>query len=414
MTQSSKTPAAAWRQLAIAMLTQAISGGSIFTAYSVIAAPLKATFEPSNMVLMLGITIVSLVSGVLSPALGKAIDNYSIRRLMLIGLALAAAGFFLLSAAQSMTQILVIYGALMAAASILLGPIATSALLARWFTHKRAMALGIAASGSAIGGLLFPPLIQLLIEAFEWRLALQLFAGLILFGAAPLIAWMVIDTPPATETDTPKTAAPTFNLRTLLMDFRFWSIVVIIGALFCGPIAIISNMIQMLGGKGISATQGALLISLFSATNFGGKLVFAAIADRTPMGLLLSLTVIGIAAGTIGLMSTSAHLSLALCAALIGLFAGFTTPLWSLLLAKLYGPENLGKLMGIMSLFIMPLTLASPPLFGWAFDVTGSYNTALLAYSGFVALTLPLIAVFAKVTRQTNQSAKAPLGEAIP
>lgn len=394
-----------WWQLVIAMLAQAICGGSIFTAYSVIAEPLKASFEPSNMVLMLSITVTSLASGLLSPSLGAAIDRFSIRKLMLLGVALVAAGFFLLSLSGSMAQVLLIYAACMAAASVLLGPIATSTLLARWFTHKRAMAMGIAASGSAIGGLIFPPLLQFLIDTLEWRLALQVFAGLILVVSLPPIALLANDRP---DSDTSVLADQNPTVAAIpvthaLKDPIFWVIVLIIGALFCGPIAIISNLIQMVGGKGVVAAQGALLISVFSASNFAGKLIFAGIADRLHRTLLLVSTLLGVGLGVLGLATASTFSLLAIYCAVTGLFAGFTTPLWSLILSQVYGSDVLGKMMGLMSLCIMPLTLTSPPLFGWVFDISGSYNNALLGYAVFLALALPLTKLVGSATAKSHQ-----------
>jgi hypothetical protein len=45
-----------WWQVAIAMLIQALSVGLIFSCYSILAIPMSQTFQPSRMVLMLGLT----------------------------------------------------------------------------------------------------------------------------------------------------------------------------------------------------------------------------------------------------------------------------------------------------------------------------------------------------------------------
>ncbi|WP_373077555.1 MFS transporter [Zhongshania sp.] len=396
-----------WWQLVAAMLAQAICGGSIFSAYSVVVAPLKMEFAPSNMVLMLGMTVTSLASGLLSPYFGGAIDRISIRRLMLFGIALVVGGFLCLSVTSSMNQVIVIYAVFMATGSILLGPIATSALLARWFTQNRGLAMGIAASGSALGGLLFPPLLQGLIDGLEWRLALQVFSGLILLVAVPVIALLVKDYPPAPlslSTDTNETASPTpspappLSNKAMISDPKFWSMALIMGALFSGPIAIISNLIQLVGEKGITPGQGALLISIFSGANLAGKLILAAAADRINHHLVLAMTMIGIGLGVIGLSQTNTFYLVAACCAVIGLFSGATTPVWSVILSHIYGVNQLGKIMGLMSLFIMPFTLSSPPLFGWVFDTSGSYNVALYGYVSMLCVALLLIANLRRLT----------------
>ena len=52
-----------WWQVIAAMIVQAVSTASIYTSYSVIAASLQSAFEPSRMVLMLGMTATALASG---------------------------------------------------------------------------------------------------------------------------------------------------------------------------------------------------------------------------------------------------------------------------------------------------------------------------------------------------------------
>lgn len=388
-----------WWQLVVAMLVQAINAGCIFTAYSVVTAPLKLEFAPSNMVLMLGMTATSLVSGLLSPVLGTAIDRFSVRNMMMLGATLVATAFMLISLTGNMVQVVLIYAAGMSVASVLLGPIATSALLARWFTTKRGLAMGLAASGSAIGGLLLPPLLQQLIDGLEWRMAMQAFSGVILLITLPAIRWLVVDWPPQANTTgelgakTP-TLSPmgnaTDSLSAMLADRNFWLLCLVVGSLFCGPISIIGNLMQLVGEKGIQPSEGAFLISIFSAANFGGKLFVAATADRVDHRLALAITLLGVAAGAIGLFSASQFSWLGIACGVVGLFSGGASPLWSVTLAHIYGAQRIGKIMGTMTLAIMPFTLLGPPVFGRVFDMTGSYGNALLGYIGL--LTLALIA----------------------
>ncbi len=389
-----------WWQLAVAMLVQAINAGCIFTAYSVVTAPLKLEFAPSNMVLMLGMTATSLVSGLLSPTLGSAIDRFSLRNMMMLGATLVSTAFILISLTGNMVQVVLIYAAGMSVASVLLGPIATSALLARWFTTKRGLAMGLAASGSAIGGLLLPPLLQQLIDGLDWRTAMRVFSAVILLITLPTIRWLVVDWPPRSGARDepspsapkagPATAAATESLRTLLGDRNFWLLCLVVGSLFCGPISIIGNLMQLVGEKGIQPSEGAFLISIFSAANFGGKLFIAATADRVDHRLALAITLLGVAAGVIGLFSASQFSWLGIACGVVGLFSGGASPLWSVTLAHIYGAQRIGKIMGTMTLAIMPFTLLGPPVFGRVFDMTGSYGNALLGYIGL--LTLGLIA----------------------
>lgn len=184
-----------WQQVAATMLMQAASSGSIFIAYSVIAVPLQKEFEPSRMMLMMAMTAVLVGAGILSPILGRTMERLSLRKLMMFGTTLLGVGFILVSRAQSMTQVHLIYLFMMAAAGVLCGPIAGSALLARWFTQRRGLAMSLSAAGAALGGLVAPPLLQFLIDTIEWRSALLCYGIGLMVVTLPVIGLFVIDRP---------------------------------------------------------------------------------------------------------------------------------------------------------------------------------------------------------------------------
>ena len=70
---------------------------------------------------------------------------------------------------------------------------------------------------------------------------------------------------------------------------------------------------------------------------------------------------------------------------LLGIANGGLLPLLSYLLARSFGPANLGRVSGLVTLATLPLNLAAPPVFGLIFDRTGSYDLALI---GFICLSL--------------------------
>ena len=388
-----------WWQVTVSLVVQAVSAASIFSAYSIIAAPLKAEFQPSNMALMFGLTITSLASGLLSPLVGTAIDRFSIRHLMCSGIVLLSIGFLMLSFTTSMTQVIIVYGLFMALSSVLLGPLSGSALLSRWFTQRRGMAMGIASSGGAIGGLIIPPLLHGLIEGLDWRTALQLFSGGIFLLISPIVILLVVNRPAdrgmAIEGADSTPAILPANLemqklatKQILRHPTFWLISLMIGSIFCAPIAVVSNMIQIVTTKGIDTGHGALLISMLSGAGFAGKLICAGLIDRVNLRLAIA-TVLGmIGLSLIVFLQADGFALLAAATLILGLSSGGGVPIWSLTLSRIYGPERIGQIMGIMTFVIMPFTLLSPPAYGRVFDQTGSYNTAFLGTFGLIAFAL--------------------------
>ena len=400
-----------WWQVAVSLVLQAASSASIFTAYSIIAVPLEKTFEPSRMVLMLGIPAVVAATGVLSPVIGAAIDKFSIRLLMLAGTFILGLGFVLLSFASSMNQVLLIYLIPMAMSCVLTGPVAGSALLARWFNHRRGLAISIAAGGAAVGGLIIPPLLQYLIATFEWRAALQIFGVGVFAITAPLVALVVVSRPAERnlaaygDVVTAGSSAAPAQPKTLRFGFflrqrDFWLVAVCLGLLFSGPMGLLTNFIPFLEEKNIAVAQGALLLSVFSAANIAGKLGSGAIADKLSSRTMLLAIAILIAISVFGYLQSTTFYMLAACSVVLGVSQGAMVPLWSIIMAKLYGPDNMGRSMGLMGTMITPFTLVAPPLFGRIYDISGSYNVALLGYIALLSI-IPVLVVMLREQRHS-------------
>jgi len=391
-----------WWQVAVAMVILAVSAASIFTSYSIIAVQLQEAFEPSRMVLMLGVTVTVLAAGCLSPLLGTALDRYSIRTLMLLGSGFLVTGFLLLSLSTSMIQVLAIYILFMSTASVLIGPLATSTLLARWFSRRRGLAMGLAASGTAIGGLFIPPLLQIMIDSFEWRVALRVFSGVAFVLTMPLVALFIIDRPSDRNLQPDGDNNPTAvsdegghlqlaSTAAVLRSANFWLISISLGVLFAGGMGIVSNLIPLVMEKNIDATRGALLLSIFSAAGFAGKLLAAAVVDRIDFRVTFASILTVLALGTFSLLQANSYAMLVVALAMIGVAGGGVLPFWSFIVAHLYGPANVGRVMGLMTFAITLFNLLSPPLFGLIFDKTGSYDYALIGYICLLVFTLLLL-----------------------
>lgn len=381
-----------WWQVFIALLVQAVATGSLIYSYSIMVVPLAGEYETTRMTLMLGMTTMVLVGGLISPWLGASIDRFSLKRMMLLGSAALASGFFALSLITSVWQMPLIYGLFMAVASIVLGPLAASTLLARWFHRRRGLAMGIAAMGTSIGGFLFPPLMQWLIDQYEWRMAFRLLAGVILLVLVPLIILLVTDwprdkhlLPDGDDTvpysgDAANTEVSYESTGTILRERNFWAIALVMGVLFSTYAMLLSNLTPFALDSGATADQGALLISIIAVMGLIGKLLFGTIADRVDLRLGLGGSALLLTLGLCCFLG-SEHFSLLLAGSVaIGLAAGGMLPVWGAMMAQAFGVTHYGRVMGMMAPVLMPFNLVSPPLAGAIFDRTGSYQLTFLVF----------------------------------
>jgi len=390
-----------WRQVGVCFVLLAATG-MITMTYSIVSVPLAEEFKPSRTMLMMAMTVLSATSAALMPFLGNLMDRTSLKVTMVTGGVMLGVGYAAISMATSFNQILIIFGLLIAPANVLLGPLATTVLLSRWFVLRRGRAIGFAIAGISAGGVIFPFIIQGLLNAYDWRTTLQLL-GLILASLAVSAALLVVNRPsdrglnPDGASKQPEQAkteqdqAPISALK-ILGDPAFWMIAGTVAIVTSGMKGMITNLAPLVSDSGIEVARAASLVSVFASCSFIAKLSFAALADRTGPRTLMILALGGFAAGLACL--TQAHLGygvIALGVGLIGLLGGFMVPMESYLVPRIFGQKIVGRAMGLLSGTILIALLATPPLFGFIFDLTGSYIGIFWTFSGLALLTIFLV-----------------------
>ena len=115
--------------------------------------------------------------------------------------------------------------------------------------------------------------------------------------------------------------------------------------------------------------------------------------------MLMAIAIL-IAISVFGYLQSTTFYMLAACSVVLGVSQGAMVPLWSIIMAKLYGPDNMGRSMGLMGTMITPFTLVAPPLFGRIYDISGSYNVALLGYIALL-LIIPVLVVMLREQRHS-------------
>lgn len=370
--------------------------------YGVLAVPLGAEFGPSRMVLMLAMTVMSLVTAVISPLFGNLMDKAPARLLMAAGVALVIAGFIALSFATSFDQVLIIYGLLMAPASVLTGPMITTVLLSRWFVARRGSAMGVALAGISVAGFVFPPLTQALLDTFHWREAVRMLALVVTLISLPALA-MIIDSPaskglnPDGADEAPETVrsaakAPPVKAATILSDPSFWMLAALFALILAGMKGVVTNIVPLAVGEGVKPAIAALLISIFSGSGFVSKLLFASIADRLNPRHLIALAIVGFVAGMVCLTFVEGgYVLMAVGVALIGMFGGLVMPLQGILVPRIFGQQVIGRASGLLNTVMLVLLLSSPPAFGLIYDLTGSYDAVFIVFAALSAATMLLI-----------------------
>lgn len=387
-----------WWMVVVAFITLAVSAGSLTYSYSVITVTLNQEFQVSQFQLMLPLTLMMLAGAVLSPFFGARIDKYPIKWFVLAGSCCLALALFLISLATKMFYVTVIYVLLMAPVQALMGTLCASVLVSRWFSRRLAFAMGLASVGASAGGFIVPPLISFLCDTYGWREAFQMLSLGSLLLLLPLVTIVVDrpeqkglqvdgDAPPAEKSKTVSGAK--FNkTSTILRSRNFWLISGCVGMLFAAYSALISNLLPIVIEQGLSAHDGALLVSLISAIAVAGKLMFGIFIDRMDLRVCLAMTVLLVVIGMVVYLLGSSFPHFVIGSVILGLAVGNMLPTWSAMIAHFFGVANYGRVMGLMGPINVLCNFVSLPMTGFLYDVTGSYVAPLMIF--IVLLTISL------------------------
>jgi MFS family permease len=393
-----------WRVVGGAFTAQMFVVGFFTYAISVLVAPVRAEFGVSLEQVMYSPTVATFIGLLLQPVAGALVDRLPVRWLMSGGALIYGLGLYALSRCESITQYIVLFGFTMAAATAFVGPLCSSAVISRWFTASRGRALGIAAIGTSVGGVVIPALLNGWIAQFGWRGALENMALLILLLMWPIVVISIRGKPadvgmspepsPALVADTALPDAAELSMRDIAGNPRFWYIGLSLGLLFSVYTAILANLTPYATNLGRSAEQASTLIMSVAVAGFAGKLLFGYAADRISLRTGLWAAQALVMAGFLILALEPAYGVMLLATALVGLAAGGMLPVWGAIMAQAFGLASYGRAMGLMGPLITVCVMPSFAVVGRLFDISGSYSLSLYISAGLAvvaaALLLPL------------------------
>ena len=156
----------AWLRLLVAVLLGTIGSVGMW-AYVVALPAVQADFGVARADASLPYTLAMIGFGIGAVAIGQLVDRFGIVRPVIAGTLLLGLGFI----ASALAPTLMVFA--LANMVIGVGSSATFAPLiadiSHWFTRRRGIAVAICASGNYIGGAVWPPIVQHLIEIAGWR-----------------------------------------------------------------------------------------------------------------------------------------------------------------------------------------------------------------------------------------------------
>jgi MFS family permease len=397
-----------WLVVGTAFICLAVNTGLLFYAWSVFLTPLAAAFGGRGPVAA-GFTAMQAAAAGYSVVVGRVVDRRGARPVQIVGAVVLAAGFLLVSRANSLPALYLCLAGPVALGSTCIGNLPCNAAVARWFVRRRGRALGISTAGISAGGIVFAPLTQQLITRYGWRTAYAVLGGLVLvLVLPPVVAFMRRDPadlglepdglPPAggaTRADLDLVAREmerSVSPEVAVRQASFWLLAFAFGLTIAGLSAVLLYQMPLLIDRGFDETHAALVLGATAAMGVVGKLGFGALLDRYDQRRIAAVCFFLQSVGVLLLWQTRSAPLLACYVVLYGYAMGGNATLQASLVGRTFGRLHYGAIAGRMTPFLVLAQGVGVPATGYLRDVTGSYGPALgaVAVGGLVAAAVVL------------------------
>lgn len=370
-----------WVVLGYTLVTQAVALGVMFYSFALFAVPWLDVFEaPRRDVMLIG-SLLQFGVGVFSPLVGRMMDRYPMYWVIYAGLGLLLVGLVLGSRATALWHLQLLYATVFPFSMALMGTLAAQTMMTRWFQEQRGLAIGISATGTNLGGIVFPLLVATGLALVGWRETFLWLAGISLLLVGPL-TWLVLRrAPPVAVTDgsTVHLDGRIWTTKEILNSSRFWLPVICILPMMIAFGAVQLNIGALAGDLGFGADVAARLVAVSAICMVLGKFFFGALGDRLDHRILFWIA-LAFMSGAMAILQLDASLwALILGVVALGLAGGGLLPLLGLIFGARFGVASFGRVMGLVMLSLT-VGATGPLLAGWLYDLTGSYDAAFMLF----------------------------------
>jgi MFS family permease len=402
-----------WVIAATLAVTETISWGIVYYAFTVFIAPMEAELGWSRGQLTGGFSLALLAMAATAFPVGAWIDKRGPRLLMTVGSILASLLVIAWSRVTDLTHFYLIWAALGAcAAAILYEPAFT--VIAAWFVRARGRALALITFAAGLASTIFVPLSDVLLNAVGWRDAV-LILGLFLAAATILPHALILRRRPAdlglhpdgeAGPSTRSTRPPVnISLGDALRGRFFWMLTLAFSLYALAAAAVRVHFIPLLIDAGINASAAAFASGFIGVMQVAGRLVFVPLERRFAAHTMLTGVFAMQAAAMSVLLIGITWPVIVIFLIVFGSSYGAVTLVRAAAIGAFFGASHYGRISSAMSI---PLTLAgtaAPAAAGLLYDRLGHYGPMLW---GAALLALAAALVIARVRPDEASTSPAP------
>ncbi len=400
----------AFRRLVIALCAM-LMGSSCMFAVAVVLPEVQAEFGVSRSEASLPYTLMMIGFGVGGVYMGRIVDRWGVTVSLLIGSAGILIGFVWAGMSDSIWGFALAHGLFLG----LLGTSATFAPLVAdtslWWNRRRGIAVAVCASGNYLAGAIWPHIAQWGVTTSGWRQT-YIVMGIVCSIGMALFALFLRRRPPLNQVSVPTNGRPSSVSETPfgLTTNRAQTLLIVAGLACCVAMSMPQvHIVAYCVDLGFGPARGAEMLSLMLACGVVSRLISGVICDRIGgiKTLLLGSALQGIA--LLMFLPFDGLVSLYLISAMFGLFQGGIVPSYAIIIREHFPAAETGRRVGA----VIMATMLGMALGGWMsgkiFDLTGSYQAAVMNGILWNLLNLSIATwLFLRVRRMSRAAATTP------
>lgn len=334
-------------------------------------------------------TLMYTVITICLPFAGKVFSIINIRFLLTTSAIIAALSFGLMGTYTSVYQFYV-SGILLGVANTFLIYAAVPIIINNWFKQKMGTVLGLCMTFMGIGGAIFAPIAGYLIDTIGWRDAYVVLGIVVGVMTLPFTIFIIRKDPKdlkikaygenTSEENTTVIEEYGTSLKEAFKSILFYSLFIFTGLLGL-QVTVSFHIPNHLQTEGFSTTLAASVVTMVMIGQTSGKFIIGWLNDK--VGIRLT-NVIGIGSGIIGILlilfsNTLGSIFLYIGGLTFGIGYSTGTLLPPFMIKTIFGNKDYASIYTIiMSASTLAIALGTT-IFGFVFDITGSYYSVFLA-----------------------------------
>lgn len=348
-----------------------------------------------------------VASALTAPLVGALIDRFGARLMLTLAALITGGALICLAFITDGWQLVVLFGLMGIVGMSGPGALVTTVPVAKWFVRQRGRAYSLMSLGIPVGGLIFVPLTQILIDAVGWRMAWVLLA---LIGAGLIIPLSLLFVrrqpedlgllpdgdphPIAGAAAAPRLAREeqSWTREEAVRSMAFWRLVFVFSMVMLATSSVAVHRIPSFMDRGLDPRLVSYATALDAAAAGLSTFALGLLLHRVPARFVGAGGFLMLALASWLTIAAANHPTMFLAMISFGLGIGVLMLMQNYLWADYFGRRHLGSIRGA----VMPVTLlsggAGAPIAGYVRDFTGTYTPIWLAAVVLMAVSALVLA----------------------